>query len=139
MSIFVSKEKHPVSIDGTNVIYIRSKMSVGVRNKVQDSLLMVGELNGTHASDVSVRIGEQNTVLLVNNILSWEGPLFRDDVTGAPVPCIPQNILELDPDDPLVDKVLEEINRLNSKAEGEGASPNQEKPSAQPKPAGKAA
>lgn len=115
MSIFVSKEKVPVTIDGVNVVYIRSKMSLGVRNKVQDALLSVGTINGTQAEDVSVQLGKQQSVLLSHNIVAWEGPLFRDDVTQQMMPCIPENILELDPDDPLVEKVLQTISDRNTK------------------------
>lgn len=134
MSIFVSKEKVPVTLDGINVIYIRSKMSVGVANKVNDALIKVGTFNGNQAEDVSVLVGEQQSVLLVNNILSWEGPQFRDEVTNLPIPCIPENILNMDPDEPLVDKTLAEIGRVNKKRE---IIPNQESPSETPKPAGK--
>lgn len=93
-------EKVPIS-DGKNTIYIRAKMSVGVRAKVEDAIAMAD--GGT-----AKNIGSYILALLENNILAWEGPDFEG------VPCTVENIRRLDPDDPLVQKVRDEIARRNA-------------------------
>jgi len=45
--------------------------------------------------------------LLTHNILGWQGPSF------ASVSCTPSNIAMLDQDEPLVGRVLQEINDRN--------------------------
>lgn len=114
MSIFVSKERIPVTLDGVNVIYIKAKMDVTTRNKVQDALFQVHSDDGSTVQDFNVLTGRQNTVLLTHNIVAWEGPIFCDDLSGKLLPCIPQNIGAMDPDHPLLDAVLQEIERRNS-------------------------
>jgi hypothetical protein len=118
MSIFLNKDDLvAVSTpdDPTNVVWVRRKMNLGTRNRVQDALMSVEEVDGQlgHRS-MNINLGKQNTILLQFNIVKWEGPKFRDE-TNQPVPCTPQMIEMLDPDDPLVDAVLERINALNAK------------------------
>jgi hypothetical protein len=101
--------KIPVTLDG-NTIYIKAKMDMGTIAAVQDSVRARGvntledfELQG---------LGTYRTALLIHNIVGWEGPAFVDS-SGRPIPCIPANILRLDPQDPLVDLVAEEIGVRN--------------------------
>lgn len=110
MARFISNERVPVYLDEdpSNIIYIRSKMNVGVQNRVQDAIAAISQDGGK--ADISYHLGAYNNALLTCNVLGWEGPDFDK------VPCTPENILELDPDDPLLEKVLEEINRRNTKA-----------------------
>lgn len=120
MSIFIKKDDRvSVSIDGgVNVIWIKRKMDVGTSNRVQDALFSVMGLDekGGYQS-VSINSGRKLTLLLQNNIVAWEGPLFRDEDTGNPVPCTSQAIETLDPHDPLVEAVLEEVGLRNAKPE----------------------
>lgn len=118
MSIFLRRDDLvAVSIpdDEQNVVWIRRKMDLGTRNRVQDALMSfegVDQAGRFHS--MNVNLGQQNTILLQHNIVRWEGPKFRDEV-GMPVPCTPAMIETLDPDDALVDAVLERINALNAK------------------------
>lgn len=54
-------------------------------------------------------VGAYNTEQLVLNIVSWQGPSF------VGVPVTRENILDLDPDNPLLLKVVQEIGRRNKK------------------------
>jgi hypothetical protein len=96
-------------------------MDVGTKNRVQDALIHVTGIKGDRLSSADLMLGRQNTILLQENIVAWEGPLFRDEY-DKPVPCNAQMIESMDPDDPLVDAVLAEINERNKAKEG--ASPN---------------
>lgn len=107
--------------EGVNTIWVRRKMSMGVRNRVQDALIAVKSMNSGGVGEMSVNMGYQNTVLMQANILAWEGPLFRDEA-GNPIPCTPQMIENMDPDDALTDAVLAKISELNLKQTG--TSPN---------------
>lgn len=100
-----------------NIIYIRSKMDVGTKNKVQDHAL---KMTTGKTDDAEIHIGAYQTALLTHNVLAWEGPDFHG------VPCTPQQMQMLDPDEPLVVKVLEEIGRRNRPQE----SPNPKSPGA---------
>ena len=118
MSIFLNRDDLvAVSLpdDEQNVVWIRRKMDLGTRNRVQDALMSVDN-SGTEGPRgmMSINLGKSNTVLLQYNIVRWEGPKFRDD-NGQPIPCTPYMIENLDPDDELVDAVLERINALNAK------------------------
>lgn len=117
MSIFIKKDDRvSVSIDGgTNVVWIKRKMDVGTQNRVQDALIHITGIKGDRLSSADLMIGRQNTILLQENIVAWEGPLFRDEYDKA-IPCNAQMIESMDPDDPLVDAVLAEINERNRKA-----------------------
>ena len=118
--MFISDEKVRVSIDGQDAIYILPKMNVGVKNKTLSAIakisantmaLVAGGGGDTESvgQEINMDMGAYNTALLINNIVSWEGPSFTD------VKCTRENILKLDPDNPLVDKVLAEINERNTK------------------------
>jgi hypothetical protein len=109
MARFVSDERVPIYLeeDPLHIIYIRPKMNVGIQNRVMSSVASIK--GGSEGQDVAFDIGAYNTALLVNNVMGWEGPDFDN------VPCTSDNIKRLDPDDPLLDKVLGEINRRNTK------------------------
>lgn len=114
MGIFVDTTPVAVTVDdGVNTIWIRPKMGYGVEQRVigeAAKLQQAQRQNGNGASSgqtVEINLGAYNLALLVNNILRWEGPRF-----GA-IPCTPDNIELLDDDDPLVEKVLAEIQARN--------------------------
>jgi hypothetical protein len=109
MARFVSDERVPVYLDEdpTNIIYIRPKMNVGIQNRVMGAVASLKA--GGNGQDVAFNIGAYNTAFLTNNIVGWAGPDFDN------VECSPENIERLDPDDLLLDKVLGEINRRNTK------------------------
>lgn len=107
--MFVPKEKIAVTVDGgTNTIYIRGKMDFGTRQRVQSAIMHVTSgMDRAALRNAPLSLGEANIALLVHNILDWSGPEF------AGVPCDAAHIEQLDPDEPLVDAVLAEINRRN--------------------------
>lgn len=125
MSMFVSNtERVAVTVDGVNTVYIRPKMPFGVQQKVVSAMTqMRADADAMNGVDATLDWGAYNMALMRYNILGWEGPAFQDEA-GRPVPCTPANIERLDPDEPLVDKVLEEIQRRNTKQ----ASPDPNSP-----------
>lgn len=104
MSAFVSKE--PVAVlDGEgNTVYIRSKMDYGARSRVLSAITKM------HGTDMTADMGAYNLALLKENIVRWEGPAFDG------LPFAPDLIEQLDPDTPILDKALAEINKRNTKA-----------------------
>ena len=129
MSMFVKGDKVAVSDERGNIIFIRPKMPLGIKNRVRDEMTQIGAnvgANGqaTGSVSVSLNIGAYQIALLKANILGWEGPDFEG------MTCNNVNILLLDPDEPLVEKVLREISDRNKKAaspvgaEVGAASPN---------------
>ena len=115
-----------------DVIFIHPKMPVGVRNKVLGEAAKIelarapvsprGKRAAQKRADkqdanVNFDVGAYNIALLTNNILGWQGPSF------AGVPCTPANIVLLDQDQPLVQRVLQEINDRNTQA-----TPDDEEP-----------
>lgn len=116
--MFVSNEKVPVTVDGENTIFIRAKMSYGVKQKMQSALVHITRGMGVEAlDDAPLDLGAANLALLTLNILEWAGPAFEG------VPCDAAHIEALDPDEPLVDAVLAEINRRNVRASAEKNAP----------------
>ena len=106
-------ERVPVSDDAGNVMYIKPKMDVKTKGRVTDALAAISSLGESGEDpEVALNLGSQNCVLLVNNVVAWEGPAFADD-KGARIPCTREWIERLDPDEPLVGLVLAEINRRN--------------------------
>lgn len=112
---FVSAEAVPVSLadDPANVIYIRPRMDLGTNAQVRQAMMTATMHVSTGGGSVpkSASVGfdliAYNIALLVHNILRWSGPDFDG------VPCNEENIKRIDPDDPLLDKVLQEINERN--------------------------
>lgn len=88
-----------------NVIYIRSRMDIETRGKVSSELVKVGSDNKT----MEMQLGQNQTALLIHNIVKWAGPDFDG------VPCDAAHIRTLDPTEPHIEKVLEEIDRRNLK------------------------
>lgn len=112
--MFVTDEKVPVTLDGQDIIYIKEKMDLATDAKVREALLRIGGRtdlgNGDNAFggvSVDMNLSAWLLALAKHNIVDWEGPSFEG------MPCTPHNIGRLDPRDPLVDKVLEEIARRN--------------------------
>lgn len=123
MSRFVSTEVVPVHTpeDPDNVIYIKPRMDVGTAGLVRSAMVIIQTQasisNGATPSDATLRfdIAAYNIALLAHNVVSWRGP----DFDGTP--CNVENIKRLDPDDPLLALVLQQIGERNlSKV----ASPN---------------
>jgi len=107
-----------VSDEQGNVIYVREKMDVKTKGLVSDALASLSSdvMDGSGEGDIALRLGSHNCVLLVHNIVAWEGPAFVD-ARGRAIPCTREWIERLDPDEPLVDKVLGEINTRNVRPE----------------------
>jgi hypothetical protein len=127
--MFVSKEPVPVSLpeDSENIIYIKTKMDYGTKQRVQAAILRITAQDAGHAGETPMDMAAYQIALLVHNILKWDGPAFVD-ATGRAVPCTPANIEALDPDEPLLAAVLAEISRRNTRADD--ADPNALPPSA---------
>lgn len=97
-----------------NVIYIRSRMDVETRGKVSSELVKLGGDNKT----MEMQLGQNQTALLIHNIVKWSGPDFDN------VPCDAVHIRTLDPNEPHIEKVLSEIDARNLKK----AAPNPKPP-----------
>ena len=114
MPMFIDpNQRVPVTL-GQNTVWIKAKMDLGTRAAVQDEIRASGikveqdiEMHG---------IGSYRMALMRHNIVAWEGPDFLDG-NGNPVPCSRQNISRLDPNEPLVEAVADEIGRRNQPAE----------------------
>jgi hypothetical protein len=109
--MFVNGQPVEVTV-GENTISVRPKMDLGTKNRCMDALAAIGRENGE--TEMAVHLGAYQVALMVENIVSWRGPAF------VGVPCTPANIAKLDPDEPLVELVLEEIvarNPLQKKGE----------------------
>jgi hypothetical protein len=107
-----TRAKVPVSLGG-NTIYIKAKMDYGTTAAVQDEIKATGAGN---ADMVIEKLGSYRMALLTHNIVGWEGPDFMDE-TGRLIPCNRENIRRLDPSEPLVEMVADEIGKRNRKAE----------------------
>lgn len=105
--MFVQTDRVPISDEAGNTIYIRPKMDYGTRSQVLGAAADARLDDKGNAKTATVNVGRYQNALLVNNILDWDGPAFTD------MACTPVNILRLDPDEPLVVKVLEEIATRN--------------------------
>jgi hypothetical protein len=109
--MFVNGQPVEVTV-GENTISVRPKMDLGTKNRCMDALAAIGRENGE--TEMAVHLGAYQVALMVENIISWRGPAF------VGVSCTPANIAKLDPDEPLVELVLEEIvarNPLQKKGE----------------------
>ena len=116
MSMFVSQEGVPVSVDSDdtpaaerNTIWVKEKMDVGTQNRMLSAMVQIREQSGdVEGTRMTYDLGAYNLALLKYNIVRWEGPEF------SAMPCTPENIERLDPDNPLVVAVLERLNELNT-------------------------
>jgi hypothetical protein len=128
MGFFISpNDRVSVTVDGgENVVWVRRKMDVATKARVQDALMAINGIRSDGAVDhvtMALTLNQQNTILLQNNILSWEGPMFRDEA-GHSVPCTPEAIETIDPDHPLLEAILTRLNELNkAPAQSNGKSP----------------
>lgn len=102
----------------TNTIYVRAKMDVDTLTRVK---VEFNQINGENAR---LTLGAYQLALLRHNIVGWEGPAFQD------VPCTRQHIGRLDPDEPLVQRVLEKIEQLNPPPRTEDPEPAEGNPTA---------
>lgn len=105
--MFVNGATIPIS-EGPNTIHVRARMDFGVYSAFMDDLLSISgpKLN------LAQHIGALNVALMTHNISSWEGPGFLGP-DGKPMPVTPESIRHLDPDDPLVLRVLAEVQDRN--------------------------
>lgn len=97
-----------------NVIYIKSRMDIETRGKVKNELVGLA----ADGKSPEIRLGEQDTALLIHNIVKWAGPDFDG------VPCDAAHIRTLDPNEPHIEKVLAAINDRNLRK----AAPNPKPP-----------
>lgn len=88
-----------------NVIYIRARMDVTTRAKVQNAMTSASSNDGR--LEVAIRPGDNLVALLVHNITRWAGPDLGS------IPCTPEMIGKLDANDPHVARVLAEIGDRN--------------------------
>ena len=93
-----------------NIVWIRPRMSIGVRSRAQTAAFALGK-----GGDVEADFSKNLTALAQLNILDWEGPDFVD-AQGKKIPCTPQNIARMAGSDPFIARVLEEIARRNTPA-----------------------
>ena len=102
---------------GENTIYIKAKMDAGTRATAPAE--NKATTHGTEATGLA-GLGSYRMALLRHNIVAWEGPAFEG------YPCTRANISRLDPDEPLVELVAEEIGKRN--APRESPDPNSDTP-----------
>ncbi len=113
MSIFLSatdRVRIALPDDPENAIYIRPKMNMGQKNHVQGASLSLGE-----GGKVALDVAAGNNALMDVNFVAWEGPKFTLE-SGKLAPCTPTYFRQLDPNDPLVELALKEINERNKEA-----------------------
>jgi hypothetical protein len=95
-----------ISDQPPNIIFIRPKMDYATTKKVGTAGFKLGSASKEHELDIA----ENLIAMLTYNIVGWSGPDFDS------VACTPENIRRLDPDQPIVEKTLDEITRRNTKA-----------------------
>lgn len=117
MSKFKSRERIPIRVDGDpNTVWIRPALSYGMRLRIQGAGTRVHGKAGGDAADVDFDVEAANNAMYAEWVVGWEGPDFDG------VPCTVENILDIDADDPLMAKVVEEINARSSTEQA--TSPN---------------
>jgi len=150
MGMFVDpKAELEVSDDKGNVIVIKATMDFADSAKVEAALIQL-KLKATSGKnrqvqvrpadgnqgemeiDATVTYSMRQRAILEVCIKRWEGPDFTDD-NGRPIPCTAKNIRLLNPNEPLIEKVLEVIDEQNTAPEtapleGEPIDPNLSKP-----------
>ena len=105
MGCFVSKEAVRIQLENSEEwIEIKPKLSLGDRNRLADALMEIDTSKGGDEVAVSLRTGRYLVALMETAIVNWH---LLDD--GKPVKFDRRQIAELDVDDPLVDKTLNEI------------------------------
>lgn len=112
MPHFVSTEPVVIKLhdDDREWISIKPRLSAGEKNALYDAVLDVDVPKGKDAEmDMKMKYGAYLTKLMTVAITGW---CLLDD-KGQEVPFKRERIENLDPDDPLVDKVLQEIAKRN--------------------------
>ena len=116
MGMFIDpNETVPVTDAKGNTIWIKAKLTFADYAKVEDALmrLRIDTAGGKRGKGVDTKVdahitqSAQQAALLVECVKRWDGP----DFVG--VACTPANIAVLNPLEPIVIDVLEEIDRLN--------------------------
>lgn len=123
-SIFIDpSEQIAVTLDD-NTIFVRSQIDFATYAKIEEGLMKLEmttarqSQNGKAKTDEDVTIGARYTksgqrlAVLEECVVDWEGPKFTDK-HGRKVPCTRAQIRRLNPHDPLVQRVLEEIDSRN--------------------------
>ena len=100
-----------ISDQPPNVIWIRPRMSIGVRSKAQSAAY-----NLTKGGEIEADFSKNMMAVAQFNILDWDGPDFVDEKTGKKRPCTPENIARLPGGDPFIARVLDEIAKRNAPA-----------------------
>jgi len=108
-SAFLSQDLVRVALpdDPDNAIYILPRMNIGQKNQVQGASVGMDAKGKT-----TLDIGAGQNALMAVNFRKWEGPLFTMD-NGKLAPCTPDYQQRLDPDLPLVQLALKEVNDRN--------------------------
>lgn len=118
MGKFVSRERVAVQIDGDpNTIYIKPKMDFGTRNRVNGTATRLTQKQGETQSSAEFDMGAYNIALIIHNVVGWAGPDFENRQ------CVESAMMELDPDDALLEEVLKQISERNTKKE-DATDPN---------------
>ncbi len=89
-----------------NRVWIKSRMDIATDAAVT---VEFGRLNRGNPVQ-SIRV--YRLALLYHNIERWEGPMFTD-AEGEPIPCDRLHISQLDPLNPIIEKIAKEIDELN--------------------------
>ena len=103
--IFVPEDAEKPPHERDTIWIRRHKMNYEQKMRVQGASVRV--VDGELVRD----IGEGILALMEVNIVKWTGPSFQG------VPCTPENIGALDPDEPLVALTLTEITKRNPQKE----------------------
>jgi hypothetical protein len=118
MPMFIDANQRVPVTRGANTIWIKAKMDLGTRSAVLDEI----RTSGGKPEDADIHhLGQYRLALMQHNIVAWEGPAFEG------MPCTRGNIARLDPTDPLVEAVADEIGQRN--APSESPDPNAPAPS----------
>ena len=92
--------------DGVEFIAIRAALSLAQRTQIQAALVEID------ASDNQAKARMDRYLMAFNEMAIADWYLVDED-TGKPVPYSRENIGQLDPNDPLVDKALKEFAQRN--------------------------
>lgn len=98
--------------DGRNTVWIKAKMDIRTAALVSADMVKMtdGARNSTFA------IVAYDACLMRRNIVRWAGPDFTDD-NGKILPCTPEKVDQLDPNETLLADVVTKIRELNARRE----------------------
>lgn len=105
--MFVDSRLETVT-DGRNTIWIKAKMDLRTAGLVSADLARFG----------AATIIAHETCLARRNIVRWAGPDFEDGA-GKIIPCTPEQVDKLDPNEPILAAVITKIRELNRPKEAE--------------------